>query len=112
MITEKEIKQNIGNIVKQLRNEKGLTQEKLAEFVDIQPQTIRAIEKGRSFLSCKLLTKLANFFEVDYSYFFSQKINILSDKDTNCISEIKRLLPQFSSSKLSEIYNILLVMHK
>lgn len=70
MFTEKEIRQNVGNIVKQLRIQKGLTQEKLAEFIDVQPQTIRAIEKGRSFLSCKVLTKLSNFFEVDYSFFF------------------------------------------
>ena len=62
MFTEKEIRQNVGNIVKQLRMQKGLTQEKLAEFIDVQPQTIRSIEKGRSFLSCKVLTKLSNFF--------------------------------------------------
>ena len=48
MFTEKEIRQNVGNIVKQLRMQKGLTQEKLAEFIDVQPQTIRSIEKGRS----------------------------------------------------------------
>ena len=112
MFTEKEIRQNVGNIVKQLRIQKGLTQEKLAEFIDVQPQTIRAIEKGRSFLSCKVLTKLSNFFEVDYSFFFLNKANILNDDDNKSISKIKSLLPQFSSSKLNEIYNILLVMHK
>ena len=58
MFTEKEIRQNVGNIVKQLRIQKGLTQEKLAEFIDVQPQTIRAIEKGRSFLSCNFLISL------------------------------------------------------
>ena len=109
MFTEKEIRQNVGNIVKQLRMQKGLTQEKLAEFIDVQPQTIRSIEKGRSFLSCKVLT---NFFEVDYSFFFLKKANILTDDDNKSISKIKSLLPQFSSSKLNEIYNILLVMHK
>ncbi len=81
MFTEKEIRQNVGNIVKQLRMQKGLTQEKLAEFIDVQPQTIRSIEKGRSFLSCKVLTKLSNFFEVDYSFFFLKKANILNDDD-------------------------------
>ena len=110
MFTEKEIRQNVGNIVKQLRMQKGLTQEKLAEFIDVQPQTIRSIE--RSFLSCKVLTKLSNFFEVDYSFFFLKKANILTDDDNKSISKIKSLLPQFSSSKLNEIYNILLVMHK
>ena len=112
MFTEKEIRQNVGNIVKQLRMQKGLTQEKLAEFIDVQPQTIRSIEKGRSFLSCKVLTKLSNFFEVDYSFFFLKKANILTDDDNKSISKIKSLLPQFSSSKLNEIYKILLVMHK
>lgn len=55
MFTEKEIRQNVGNIVKQLRIQKGLTQEKLAEFIDVQPQTIRAIEKAEVFYRARFL---------------------------------------------------------
>lgn len=55
MFTEKEIRQNVGNIVKQLRMQKGLTQEKLAEFIDVQPQTIRSIEKAEVFYRARFL---------------------------------------------------------
>lgn len=112
MFTEDEIKKNFGTIVRDLRISKKLTQEKLAEFIDVQTQTISAIESGKSFISCEVLTKLANFFEVTPSIFFFPKVSILNKSDLDCINSIKSLLPQFSSSKLNEIYNILLVMHK
>ncbi len=112
MFTEDEIKKNFGTIVRDLRTDKNLTQEKLAEFIDVQTQTISAIESGKSFISCEVLTKLANFFEVDPSTFFFPRVNILNKNNMDCINSIKSLLPQFSSSKLNEIYNILLVMHK
>lgn len=112
MISEDDIKRNFGIIVKELRTRKGLTQEKLAEYIDVQTQTIAAIEKGRTFISCEVLTKLANFFDVNPSIFFSKTINFLRKEDMDYINEIKRILPLFSSSKLNEIYNILLVMHK
>lgn len=112
MLTEEDIKKNLGIALKSLREYKGLTQEKLAEYVEMQPQTIRGIEKGRFFVSSDSLVRLANYFEIDPSFFISRKANILNDEKVNYINEIKRQLPLFSSTRLKEIFDILLVMHK
>lgn len=112
MVYDEDIKKNFGAVVRALRVSRNLTQEKLAEYIEVQTQTISAIESGKSFISCEVLTNLSNYFEVDPSIFFTSKVRILSEKDVDYIDAIKRLLPTFNSDKLKEIYDILLVMHK
>jgi len=110
MITEEEIKINFGKNVKELRNSRNITQEKLAEFLDLQTQTITAIENGKTFISCEVLMKLCNFFEIEPFLLFLPKININSENYTDYNSKIMALLPKFSTEKLNEIYNILLIL--
>ena len=62
------------------------------------------------FISCEVLSKLANFFEVEPMIFFMPKLN-LYEKKINIMDDIKSLLPKFGEAKLKEIYNILLIMH-
>lgn len=112
MLDDKRIKTNLGNKIKELRINKKLTQEKLGEHLGVDYRTISKLETGRTFLSCNLLVKLCNFFDVDSSYFFNNNIKYLTEDNLNCINEIKLLLPNFNSDKLKEIYNILLVMQK
>ncbi len=112
MLNDKKIKKIVGLRIKELRMSEGLTQEQLAERIGLQPQTIAAIETGRSFISADVLSKFCNYFNVEPSVFFSKKINYLSDESINYITEIKRLLPSFTEEKLREIYNIILVLNK
>ncbi len=109
MSTEEEIKKNFGKNVRELRLQKSLTQEKLAEYIGIQAQTVTAIENGKTFISCEVLAALSDFFSVDVSVLFSPNISINNEETKNYISKIKSLLPKFSSGKLEEIYNMLLV---
>ena len=112
MIDNKKILKNFGSNVKKLRVSKKLTQEQLAENLDLQVQTITSIEVGRSFISCNVLTKLSNFFNVEPSYFFKLNHIDLTEKDFDCIKEINRLLSGFNSDKLIEIYNIIAALKK
>ena len=111
MSTEIEIKTNFGNNVRDLRLKQGLTQEKLAEIIGIQAQTVTAIENGKTFISCEVLSAISEYFKVDASVLFLPKIQINNDDSQNYIPKIKSLLPKFNSKKLEEIYNILLIMH-
>lgn len=111
MIDENAIKNTMGIVVRELRIEKNLTQEKLAEYLDLQAQTITAIENGKTFISCEVLTKLCNFFEVEPAVFFTKRVRHYTEADLNYISEIKRQLAFFPPEKLKEIHDILLVMH-
>ena len=51
------------NRIRELRNQRGITQEELAEAIGVTRQTIIAIEKGRYDPSLRLAFKIARFFE-------------------------------------------------
>lgn len=112
MYNSQNIKKIFGTTVKELRTNRGITQEQLAEYLGLQPHSVTKIETGRTFVSSEVLASLSNFFNVTPSFFLNPKIKILSEDDINYCNEIKRLLPNFSSTKLREIYNILSVMDK
>ncbi len=52
------------NRLRELREEKGLTQEELAKALGVTRQTIIAIEKGRYNPSLQLAFRMARFFNV------------------------------------------------
>jgi putative transcriptional regulator len=57
-------KEIISNKVATLRQQKGSTQEELAEAVSVSRQTISALEKGNYTPSILLAIKIAGFFEM------------------------------------------------
>lgn len=68
---------SIGNRVKFLRKEKGLTQEELAEKAGLQYQYIGGIERGERNISLLSFEKILETLEVSPIGFFSvNKINI------------------------------------
>lgn len=58
------------NKVRQLRKEKGLTQEQLAEIIGVSRQTINAIEKEKFDPSLPTAFKMARIFETPIESFF------------------------------------------
>ena len=60
--------QEFGKRVKALRMGKGLTQEKLAEMLNISFSQISRIESGRSTPSIDVMIELAELFQVSLDY--------------------------------------------
>ncbi|MCR4334723.1 MAG: helix-turn-helix transcriptional regulator [Patescibacteria group bacterium] len=60
----------ISNEVNTLRNKKGVTQEELAEKLQVSRQTIIAIEKGNYTPSVLLALKIASFFKLPVENIF------------------------------------------
>lgn len=54
-----------GKFMKELRKEKGLTQEQLAEKLNVSRRTVSRWETGSNMPDIELLVLLADFFEVD-----------------------------------------------
>lgn len=59
------------NKVKEFRKEKGLTQEQLAEIIEVSRQTINAIEKQKFDPSLKTAFKMAKLFDQPIEEFFT-----------------------------------------
>ncbi len=66
-------KLTIGNNLKQLRIQKNLTQNQVAESIEVTRATILAIEKGDYNPSLELAFRLANFLEADVNEIFFEK---------------------------------------
>ena len=108
MINSEQIKTNVGLALKALRIGKGLTQEELAERVDLQPNTIAKIETGKIYLTSKTLAILCNFFKV--SFFYMPKIHLNIEENLNFIQEIATLLPSCNTKTLNMIRNVVIVL--
>ncbi|HFL0338864.1 TPA: helix-turn-helix transcriptional regulator, partial [Listeria monocytogenes] len=59
------------NIVKIIREKKGITQNELAHSLDVSRQTIHAIEKGKYNPSLELSLKIAKFFDLPVEEIFN-----------------------------------------
>ncbi len=62
----------IGNIIREARINKGLTQEELAELVDVTPAYIGHIERNQRSFSLQTLVKLVTELDLDMNYLFSE----------------------------------------
>jgi putative transcriptional regulator len=63
----------INNRIQEMRSEKGLTQQDLADAVDVTRATILALEKGSYNPSLELAFRLAKFFKTGIEDIFYEK---------------------------------------
>ncbi len=74
------IKQQLGEKIKRIRKKKGLTQEKLAEIIDISSRNLSNIEIGVNFPKTETLEKLLNALEISTEELFAND-HIKSDNE-------------------------------
>ncbi|MEC1406656.1 helix-turn-helix domain-containing protein [Bacillus halotolerans] len=67
---------NIGANIKKLREEKGYGLVQAAEGIGISRGYLSKLEKGTQYPSVKTIDKIAEFFSVDRSYFFTDLDNL------------------------------------
>ncbi len=60
-------------ILKNLRTEKGLTQKKLAEILNLDESTICRYEKGSCLPSQKILFKMCDYFDISLDKLLGRK---------------------------------------
>ena len=54
-------------IIRKLRNERGLTQQQVADYLGIDRSTYAYYESGRSKVNTDVIVKLAHFYQVRYA---------------------------------------------
>ena len=90
------------NRLKELRKEKGLTQDNLAELLDVTKSTIHNWEKDVFSIKSDNLKTLCGLFDVDVPYLLGYN-NVKNETD------IKVAVLDEALEKLREINNMLLV---
>lgn len=92
-MNEPEIKNLFGKRIKELRIKKGLTQEQLAEMIDVGERNLSKIECGNVFVKAKTIAKLITALEIEPHELFEfskyKKNNLLKEILINDIKEDK-----------------------
>ena len=78
---------NIGKFIKKLREDKGLTQEQLAETIPVSRQAVSKWERGLAIPDSSVLIRLSEIFSVTINEILSgQKITKTNEKEINQVS--------------------------
>lgn len=99
------IKKLLGKRIKELRKNKGITQEALSEKAGIDSKHLSRIECGVNFLSLDLLSKIATILEIE-PYLLFQTIH-LREKSV-LIKEINAVLESQSEANVRIFYKVLM----
>lgn len=70
-----DLKIKLGNRIKNLRKSKGITQEKLAEVINMDITSLSKIETGRNYPLAETVEKIAEALDIDIDKLFSFKEN-------------------------------------
>ena len=93
----------IGERLKRARKEKHLTQEQLAEKIDVSIAFLSRIERGSSQINLKRLSQICEILDVTEG----DILNVASSKSAKYLdSEFANLLKNCSSDKQKLIYDI------
>lgn len=99
------IKKELGEKIKRIRKSRGITQEQLAEMVDISSRNLSNIEIGASFVKAETLEKILDSLNITTEELFSNnhiKSNIELIKDIDFyINTVKN-----DNKTLGKIYRI------
>lgn len=85
-------KKKLGLKIKELRKRKGLTQEELAELIQMEQNSISVMESGRNFPTLGTLEKIAKVLDVNLSDFFDydyiEDIDVIKVSTEDIISKM------------------------
>lgn len=98
------IKEKLGARIQEIRKSKHLTQEKLAEMINIDIPNLSNIERGKRFVSSETLERIINALDVDEKDLFDFNHIKLRDE---IMKEINDILNDFSDKELKYFYKII-----
>ena len=101
-------KEIIGQKIRQIRVERGFSQEKLSEKIDISPRHMCTIENGNSLPSLETFVKISQILDIDINDFFN-----LTPRNTDKLrTAIYELVQTSSVPELHLIKDLILAVRK
>lgn len=99
------IKKELGNKIKRLRQQKGITQEQLAEMANISIRTLGGIEIGKNFMTAQTMERLLECLDTPLNELFNAEhlrpTNELVEQLHEIINSVKD-----DSDKIEELYKV------
>lgn len=106
MSNKTELKKKIGNRIQYLRLQRGLSQEKLAEMIDIATTSLSYIETGRGFTTLETLAKMAKALDVEICEIFQFTSSLTNEQMYQYILSKLDIIKN-DDEKLKTIYHLL-----
>lgn len=102
----------LGLRIKQRRKMKKLTQENLAELINVSPHYIYELEKGLKTMSLSTLVDISTALNIstDYLLFGTQPVSTSSTAEIIPSDKLNSILQNLSPQKRDDIANILSVL--
>ena len=98
-------KKLLGKRIKEIRKYRGLTQEKMAEMIDLETSSLSGIESGRFYPSLHVLEKIATVLGVELIDFF--KFSSV-DFPENLDEKIVEIVEQLDDENKKLVYKLLI----
>lgn len=101
-----EISKQLGERIRMFRQNRGLSQEKLAERANLNTSFIGQVERGGKKPTIDTLEKIVNALDINFEDLFSFEKSIIKSKDTTIIDKIAFELKGRSPDEQEAIYHI------
>ena len=82
---------NVGNRLREIRNNKGLTQEQVAHIANVTPAYFGLVERGEKNITVSTLEKICNALNISLAEFFSPARKDRTDVDNVSMQIINQL---------------------
>ena len=92
----------IGRRIKAAREKKGMTQEQLAEWVELSPMHVSVIERGVKLPKLETLINIANVLEVSADVLLQDVVKNQTKLYSSEASELIRKLPRDDQRRVLE----------
>jgi len=101
-------KKLFGKRFREIRKKRGYTQDKIAEIIDLEPQSISKIESGKNFPLLSNLEKIAASLNIGLEEFFNYE-----HKKSNAYrrKELLNIYDNMSEEERERLYRIAKALH-
>ncbi|DAA83967.1 TPA: transcriptional regulator [Candidatus Gastranaerophilales bacterium HUM_2] len=100
-------KELLGKRIKELRKQKGYTQDYLAEKLKIEPRQLSKLETGKHYPSFETIIALLETFDITFEELISfEHLNSANDIRKTLLKDIENI----DDSKIQNVYKILRVL--
>ena len=92
----------IGNFLKKLRKEKGITQEQLAEILNVSGRTVSRWETGNNMPDISILVDIADYYDISIPEIISgeRKSEIMNEKER----KIAKTMSDYATTEKEKIF--------
>ena len=98
----------VGTRLKAVRTERGLTQEQLAQLVDLSPNYLSNIETGLKTPKLDTFVKIINALQCDANTLLADVVDVTGSEESGQLSKALAVLPPNEQRRIKKVLEVLI----